>query len=230
MGRVWLFTFANITFMMVIWLIDASLAALLPEIAEIYRDVTVVQGAQLVTIYNIGFMVASFIFGPLGDVLHRFKLVIIAGILFLSAGILFAAARNFPAAMLLRFVAGFSGGMLTVNLWSGLIHEVPKKHFNTAIGLMAGTRAYSFVLGLPLVMKLVDWIGWTPTFLTLGSIIVLPLILFSLSSKRPHSLQKGGSLNPFVHFRETIRLPGIFRSLCGFFELGSLCVFESLVI
>jgi predicted MFS family arabinose efflux permease len=219
MGRVWLFTFTNIGFMMVIWLIDACLAALLPEIAEIYDGVTVVQGAQLVTTYNVGFMLASFIFGPLGDVLGRYRLIIIAGILFLIVGFLFALNRNFPAALLLRFGGGFFGGMLTVNLWSGLIHEVPKKHFNMAIGLMAGTRAYSFVLGLPLVMNLVDWIGWTPTFLLLGFSITVPLLLFVLCSKRPAPLQKGASLNPFLHFRETIKLPGIAWSLCGF-----LCV------
>ncbi len=219
MARAWLFTITNIGFMMVIWLIDACLAALLPEIAEIYEGVTVVQGAQLVTTYNVGFMLASFIFGPLGDVLSRYKLILIAGLLFLFVGILFALVRNFPAALLLRFGGGFCGGMLTVNLWSGLIHEVPKKHFGTAIGLMAGTRAYSFVLGLPLVMKLVDWIGWTPTFLVLGFLITVPFVLFILCSKRPVSMQKGGSLNPLLHFRETIKLPGIARSLIGF-----LCV------
>lgn len=217
LGRVWLFTCANIGFMMIIWLTDACLAALLPEIAEIYKNVSAIKGAQLVTIYNIGFMASSFFFGPLGDVLRRFKLIMLAGCLFLIVGIGFALVRSFPAALALRFGAGFCGGMLTVNLWSGLIHEVPRKHYNTAIGLMAGTRAYSFVLGLPLVMKLVDWIGWTPTFLLLGILVTLPLCLFAITSLRPPSLHKDGSLNPFVHFYETIRLPGIFRSLCGFF-------------
>ena len=215
--QVWLFTFACIGFMMVIWLMDACLAALLPEIEQFYRGVGVVQGAQLVTTYNVGYMIASLIFGPLGDVLNRFRLIIIAATLFLITGILFALLRNFPAALLLRFGGGFFGGMLTVNIWSGLIHEVPKSHFNTAIGLLAGTRAYSVVLGLPLVMNMVDWIGWTPTFLILGIAISLPLIAFMITSKRPGPSQKHGSLNPIKHYLETLKLPGIATSLAGFF-------------
>ncbi|MCZ6673090.1 MAG: MFS transporter [Verrucomicrobia bacterium] len=217
MGRVWLFTFACIGFLMVVWLIDACLAALLPEIEKIYEEVSLVQGAQLITIYNLGFMLASLIFGPLGDVLNRFRLILAAALLFLMAGILFALIKNFPAALLLRFGGGFFGGMLTVNLWSGLMHEVPKAHFNMALGLMAGTRAYSFVLGLPLVMKLVDWIGWTPTFLALGFCITIPLILYFLTSSRPAPVQKYGSLNPLAHFSDTLKLPGIAASLTEFF-------------
>ena len=232
MARAWLFTFAGIGFLMVIWLIDACLAALLPEIAAIYSGVSIVEGAQLVTVYNIGFMVSTFFFGPLGDVLERYKIIIIAACLFSLACFGFAIFKSFPAALGFRLAGGFCGGMLTVNLWSGLIHEVPKKHFNTAIGLMAGTRAYSLVLGLPLVMKLVDWIGWTPTFLLLGSIIVIPLLLFILSSNKPPANHKGGSLNPLRHYYDTIRLPGIAKGLSGFFLVrmagGTAFVFTSL--
>lgn len=202
---------------MIIWLIDACLAALLPNIRDMYEGITVVQAAQLVTLYNVGFIISSVIFGPLGDVLKRFQIVLISGSLFLLAGIAFAYTQAFETALLLRFCAGFFGGMLTVNIWSGLIHEVPQKHFNTAIGLMAGTRAYSMVLGLPLVMKMVEWIGWTTTFIILGSAIVLPLMGYLLSSKRPESSQKNGSLNIYKHFSETLSIPGIAWSLTGFF-------------
>ncbi|MDA9764196.1 MFS transporter [Opitutales bacterium] len=232
MTRAWLFTFACIGFLMVIWLIDACLAALLPEIAEIYKGVTIVQGAQLVTVYNLGFMVSTFFFGPLGDVLERYKIIVTAACLFAAACVGFAIYKNFTAALAFRLAAGFCGGMLTVNLWSGLIYEVPKKHFNTAIGLMAGTRAYSLVLGLPLVMKLVDWIGWDSTFLILGVIILIPLLLFAFTTTKPSANQKGGSLNPLRHYYDAIRLPGILRGLSGFFLVrmagGTAFVFTSL--
>ncbi|GEM_PF-6844182 len=48
--------------MMVIWLMDTCLEALLPEIENIYRCVGVVQEAPLIKGYNIGFIVVSFIF------------------------------------------------------------------------------------------------------------------------------------------------------------------------
>lgn len=232
MIRAWLFTFACIGFLMVIWLIDACLAALLPEIARIYEGVSIVQGAQLVTVYNLGFIVSTFFFGPLGDVLKRYKLIITAACLFAVACVGFAIFKNFSAALVFRLAAGFCGGMLTVNLWSGLFHEVPKEHFSTAIGLMAGTRAYSLVLGLPLVMKLVDWIGWTSTFLMLGLIIFLPLLLYSFTSRKPSPNQQGGSLNPLHHYYATLRLPGILSGLIGFFLIrmagGTVFVFTSL--
>lgn len=215
--RVWLFTFSCVGFLMIIWLLDACLAALLPNIRDMYEGVTVVQAAQMITLYNVGFIISSVIFGPLGDVLKRFLIVLIAASLFLVAGIAFAYTQIFETALILRFCAGFCGGILTVNIWSGLIHEVPQKHFNTAIGLMAGTRAYSMVLGLPLVMKMVEWIGWTTTFIILGSAVVLPLIGYLISSRRPESSQKNGSLNIYKHFSETLRIPGIAWSLTGFF-------------
>ena len=215
--RVWLYTLSCVVFLMTIWLIDACLAALLPNIQKIYEGVTVVQAAQLVTLYNAGFIISSVIFGPLGDVLSRFRIILFAGILFSISGLIFAFTQSFSTALVLRFCAGFFGGMLTVNIWSGLIHEVPRKHFNTAIGLMAGTRAYSLVLGLPLVMKMVDWIGWIPTFLLLGTAILLPLSGYLLTSTRPEPIRKHGSLNIFTHFSETLKLPGIALSLTGFF-------------
>ena len=157
------------------------LGTLMPRIIEYYN--LSLSAASTINIAKEGGNTASMIFALLVvDRLDKSRLLLVMGLSFGAALLLFGFAPAFAVLLLIQLVIGFSGGLLD-NLCATYVSDlygerrarfVSILHTLYAVGNMVGPKfaSWSYSVG-----------GWTLSFLTSGAALVLAGVLYFLLTK-----------------------------------------------
>lgn len=162
-------------------------ATALPNIAGSLGDVERV--SWVVVAYLMATTIAAPVYGKLGDVLGRRRLLFIALTLFLVASVLCALAPTMLALIFARVLQGAGGGGL-MTLSQALVGEiVPARERPRFQGYLAGTFMVSSTFGPVAGGWLTQHFGWASVFyvnLPLGAIAML------LAFRLPNRCEVGG--------------------------------------
>ncbi|GAC1341074.1 MAG: hypothetical protein NVSMB18_12460 [Acetobacteraceae bacterium] len=163
-------------------------ATALPNIAGSLGDVERI--SWVVVAYLMATTIAAPVYGRLGDVLGRKRLLFIALVMFIAASLACAAAPTMLLLIAARVVQGAGGGGL-MTLSQALVGEiVPPRERPRYQGYMAGTFMTASTLGPVAGGWLTLHFGWTSVFL-----VNLPLgaIALALAFRLPSRKTAGSS-------------------------------------
>src|SRR5881227_308108 len=131
--------------------------------------------AWMVTAYLLVASIATPIFGRLGDMFGKQRLLAIALALFAVGSVVAGLAHSLPLMIVGRGLQGLGGGVFPLSF--GIIRdEFPKNRVPTGIALLGAIAAIGSSIGLPLGGVLVDgpgyhWIFWVAA--TMGVLAAL---------------------------------------------------------
>ncbi|HYF08559.1 MAG TPA: MFS transporter [Acetobacteraceae bacterium] len=129
--------------------------------------------AWIVVVYLVAATCAAPVFGQLGDVFGRRKLLFIGLGLFALGAVGCALAPDLGTLILARIVQGFGGGAL-YTLAQALIGEaVPPRDRGRFQAYIAGTFAAASALGPVLGGFVTEWFGWRAVFLVFVPLAIL---------------------------------------------------------
>jgi EmrB/QacA subfamily drug resistance transporter len=138
----------------------------IPALGDLQRELGASAGgiAWMVTAYLLVASVATPIFGRLGDMFGKEKLLAISLALFAAGSVVCAFADSLALMIVGRGLQGLGGGVFPLSF--GIIRdEFPRERVPTAIALLGAIAAIGSGVGLPLGGVLVDgpgyhWIFW----------------------------------------------------------------------
>jgi EmrB/QacA subfamily drug resistance transporter len=138
----------------------------IPALGEIQRELGASAGdiAWMVTAYLLVASIATPIFGRLGDMFGKQRLLAISLALFAVGSVVSAFADSLALMIVGRGLQGLGGGVFPLSF--GIIRdEFPKERVPTGIALLGAIAAIGAGIGLPLGGVLVDgpgyhWIFW----------------------------------------------------------------------
>ena len=153
--------------------------------------------AWMVTAYLLVASIATPIFGRLGDMFGKQRLLAISLALFAVGSIVAGLAHSLPLMIVGRGLQGLGGGVFPLSF--GIIRdEFPKHKVPTGIALLGAIAAIGSSIGLPLGGVLVDqanyhWIFWVAA--TMGVLATLTTYLFVPESRvrTPGRVDLGGA-------------------------------------
>jgi MFS family permease len=157
----------------------------LPGIPIIEKDLstTITIGSWITAIVLLVGAVVSPIFGKLGDIYGKKKLIIVT-IAFYTVGVSIAGFST--SIYFLLFARAIQGvGLAMIPLSLALVTDLfPKEKLATAQGAIAGSAAISTALGLVLGAYVVQDLGWQYAFHTAAilSVILFVVVIFALRS------------------------------------------------
>ena len=180
--------FPSITLPMFLASVDGTIVATaLPNIAGALGDVERI--SWVVVAYLMATTIAAPVYGRLGDVLGRKRLLFVALAVFIAASLACALAPTMLALIAARLLQGAGGGGL-MTLSQALVGEiVPPRERPRYQGYLASTFMVSSTLGPVAGGWLTQHWGWTSVFL-----INLPLgaLAVALAFRLPASPRAGG--------------------------------------
>ena len=140
-------------------------------------DTSVPIAAQLVTASFAAWAVSVVMCGPLSDSFGRRPMALI-GLSLLTASTLGAAfAPNLETLLALRVVTGLGGGMIPPNGVAAVSEVISPDRRAQAVGGLMAVNIFSSSIIVPVAALLADSIGWRVTFLAMGCLLTLALVL-----------------------------------------------------
>lgn len=186
--RLFLTVFPSIILPMFMGVIDQTIVATaLPAIAGDLGNVDLL--SWVVVSYLVSTTIAALVYGKLGDVFGRRRLMFVALGIFLVASVLCALAPTTALLIAARVLQGFGGGGL-LTLSQALVGEtVPPRDRARYQGFLAGVAVVANTLGPVAGGLLTQQFGWPSIFL-----INIPLVLFAavLTLRLPARAGHGG--------------------------------------
>ena len=156
--------FPSIMLPMFLAVVDQTIVATaLPAIAATVGEIGRV--SWVVVAYLIANTVAAPIYGQLGDVFGRKRMMFVALAIFMTASVLCALSQNIEMLTLARIVQGLGGGGL-MTLSQALIGEtIPPRERGRYQGYLAGVVVMSSTFGPVAGGFLTHYFGWRSVFL-----------------------------------------------------------------
>lgn len=140
-------------------IVATALPAIAAEMGEVARI------SWVVVSYLVATTIAAPVYGKLGDVLGRRRMMLAALVLFVIASVLCAIAPTIPALTLARVLQGLGGGGL-LTLSQALIGEsVPARERGTFQGYLSTTFVTAAAFGPVVGGYLTQHFGWQSVFL-----------------------------------------------------------------
>ncbi|HZK37487.1 MAG TPA: MFS transporter [Clostridia bacterium] len=170
-----------------------------------------------------GYAVGSFIEGRMLDKAGWKKTFAFAMVLFLLGSILIPFMKNYTIIVLLRFAMGFG---LVVNITVALVGGwFPVHQRGLAVGILIGCIGLGSALGGYIAGVLTPKFGWENTFLILGGITVVGIIIFYILVKDPPKYMEESSQNESVAEEPQFTGNIYAQPALWLFALALLCVF-----
>ena len=188
-GRLFFRVFPSIMLPMFLAVVDQTIVATaLPAIAATVGQVG--RASWVVIAYLIATTVAAPVYGQLGDVLGRKRMMFVALGIFMSASILCAVSQSMEMLTAARVIQGLGGGGL-MTLSQALIGEtIPPRERGRYQGYLAGIMVTSSAFGPVAGGFLTHYFGWRSVFLVnlpIGVIaVLLTTRLVPRTGERPH--------------------------------------------
>jgi EmrB/QacA subfamily drug resistance transporter len=188
--RLFFLVFPSIMLPMFMAMSDQTIvASALPAIAGALGDVERVSWA--VVGYLVAVTIAAPVYGYLGDMFGRRRLMFVALGLYICASILSAFAPSLPVLALTRFIQGLGGGGLMA-LSQALIGEaVPPRQRGQFQGYLAGIAVTASAFGPLAGAFMTDLFGWRAVFLMNVPTGIVALLLTLRLQARPGNRQAG---------------------------------------
>lgn len=145
--------------------------------------------AWVLTVYLLAASIFTPIFGRLGDIFGKERILLLV-LAMLAVGLLLAAVtHSLPLLVLARAIQGASGAVFPLAI--GIIRdEFPREKVATGIGLISATFGIGGGLGLPLSGVIVDnlsyeWVFWVALVLVLITMVATHLFVPESPIKTP---------------------------------------------
>jgi predicted MFS family arabinose efflux permease len=168
---------------------------------------------------NQGTSVLGVVLAPLGD-RFGYKLMMLAGLAFLAAGMFAAGIVPLYATLVITVViAGLGKTMFDPAIQAYVGVRVPFQRRGLVIGILELSWAGSTVVGIPLAGLLIERAGWQFTFVTLGGIALVccGLILFFIPKDRGIASEPGTSFQIIRLWGSLLRNKAAIGALLFFF-------------
>ncbi|HXW24545.1 MAG TPA: MFS transporter [Xanthobacteraceae bacterium] len=180
--------FPSIMLPMFLAVVDQTIVATaLPAIAATVGQIG--RASWVVIAYLISATVAAPVYGQLGDVFGRKRMMFIALAVFMSASILCAASQSIEMLTAARIVQGLGGGGL-MTLSQALIGEtIPPRERGRYQGYLAGVMVTSSAFGPVAGGFLTHYFGWRSVFLV--NLPIGVIAVFLTTRLTPHSGERG---------------------------------------
>ena len=167
-------------------------AMLIPSIPKIQIEfgVTPAEASWVLTAYFLSGTLFAVVFGRLGDIYGRKKLLTIALSIFTLAVSLNSFVPSFHLFLAFRALQG--AGMATAPLAYALVREqFPRKMAPFAQGLISAMNGLGLIIALPLGGFIAQHYGWRTTFKSVVPLALLLMILISRHIRESVSGKKG---------------------------------------
>ena len=181
----------------------------IPALGDLQRELGASPSgiAWMVTAYLLVASIATPIFGRLGDMFGKQRLLAISLALFAVGSVVAGLAHSLPLMIVGRGLQGLGGGVFPLSF--GIIRdEFPKHKVPTGIALLGAIAAIGSSIGLPLGGVLVDqasyhWIFWVAAIMgvlaTLTTLFFVPVVYSRLRRNQPERVLEDEDLEREQH-------------------------------
>ncbi|NJE08370.1 MFS transporter [Thermococcus sp. M39] len=165
-------------------------AMLIPSLPYIQREFNITQAdvSWILTAYLITGTICALIFGTLGDMYGKKKLLLTALSLYTLALILNGYAPTFRALLLSRAVQGVGMAMLPL-AYSLVREQFPRRLAPMAQGLISAMNGVGIIIAFPVGAWIAQNYGWRTTFHTVAPFAILLVVLIALYVRESKFIQ-----------------------------------------
>ncbi len=220
----WLLVFAASSQVMII-------APILPKIGIELNTSESLLG-NLITVYAAMLGLCAIVMGPISDKLGRRKILLFGSSSMTLFLMLHGVANTFTSLLILRALAGMSGGILSGAAVSYVGDYFPYEKRGWANGWIMSGIAMGQILGIPLGTFLAEAYGFKFPFILFGIIMGITFILIFFKVPQPDVVLKSNKItirNSFNQYRELLRKTDIkavaFSYLLMFLSLSLFIIY-----
>lgn len=142
--------------------------------------------------FSIGYLLVAFLSGPLVDYFGPKKVLGVAILIWSVASVFTALASAFIVLFIARVILGLGEGPGFPAASRAMSRWMPKNEQGFVLSLIGGVGvAGSVLISGPIVTHLIPYVGWRVTFLILGTLGLLWVILWMLAFRDEPTLRKG---------------------------------------
>lgn len=152
--------------------IDNSIAPMAKDIAS-HFSVKPETGLLLISACSWS-VAAGLLAGPsIISAISPSKTLFFSGIILSLSSAVFPISNFFPAALVLRVLAGFGGGLAACVMWWMAYHGVEKKHSGSMLAVLMSARPLAVALGVPASALAAFYFHWSyPIFLLSAGVFI----------------------------------------------------------
>lgn len=183
-------------------------AGLLPLIAG-SAGISISEAGHLVTAYSLAYAIGTPIMATLTGAADRKRVIAGALVTFVLGNVAAATSSSFAVLTAAQIVMGASAGLYAATAQATAIMLAGIEHRAKAVAAVVGGTTIAVALGAPLGSLIGNLAGWRATFLFVGAVAVLCVIVLSLMLPR-------GLPGVKLTLKErvfTIGKPGVFPAL-----------------
>lgn len=158
-------------------------AGLLPLIAA-SAGISIPEAGHLVTAYSLAYAIGTPILATLTGPADRKRVIAGALITFVAGNIAAATSSSFAVLTAAQIVMGMSAGLYAATAQATAIMLAGIEHRAKAVAAVVGGTTIAVALGAPLGSLIGNLAGWRATFLFVGVVAVLCVIVLSLMLPR----------------------------------------------
>ena len=173
----------------------------------------------IVGIYSVSLGITALFAGSLSDRVGRRHMLKIGSLLMGISLLLHVFAFNFSLLILLRLLAGVSGGLLTGTCVAYVRDYFPYDKRGKANGIIITGSALGQIVGIPLGILLAEQLGFSSPFFVLGLLMLIAFILIHFFVPQPIEViakHKGTSAEAMDQYRYILKQPIYQRAAVGY--------------
>lgn len=140
-------------------------------------NITISQGGFLTLSYALAYALFAFILGPISDRLGRRKTLLIGILSFTLCSFCCALSRNFYTLLFFRAFSGIAAAATGPQVWALIGDVIPFEKRGKVIGIVTSALAVSQLLGLPIGSYIAKFFNWNYSFLFLGGLSTIAVVL-----------------------------------------------------
>ena len=165
--------------------IDTMLTPALPKIVSEYK-VSIDQASLLISLYTVSGVAVIPIFGKLGDIYGKKRVMMYILIAYIIAATATSFAPTFNLVLISRFVQGVGLGLFAL-CFSLAREQFPKDLVPRAQGVISAVQVAGGALGLLGGAVITSWYGWQGNYhVALPLIVVVTVLIFLLVRESPN--------------------------------------------
>lgn len=158
-------------------------SGILNVIAEELHISTALAG-QLITAYSLAFAIGTPIIVSFTSRMERKQVLVGSLAVFILGCLVSFASAQYATLMVSRMILGASSGVYLVVALGSVAKLVPADKMGGAIGTVILGFSSAMVLGVPIGIAIVSWLGWQAIFSYWASSVCLSWLSFSAGSPR----------------------------------------------
>lgn len=163
---------------LVVMYTEAMLMPSLPKIQEEF-NITPAEASWILTIYLIVGTISAALFGSLGDMYGKKKILVLVLSIYSIAVTFTGYAPTFPLLLLARALQGLGMAMFPL-AFSLIREEFPPEMVPTAQGLVSAMFGVGIIVAMPLGAYISQYFGWRTTYHTVTPLAVMLTVLIAV--------------------------------------------------